>query len=140
MTAPMIAALIFTVALLATTAYFVMGSIPLLILKHDTPVDANFVRSFFNIYYITAVITAGATSISYALAGRLAFATGAAVLACIAIIMRRKVIPQMDTLGAQIQSNARDALAGFRKTHITAISINVVQLAAILWSLSALHQ
>ena len=62
----MIAALVFTVALLVTTAYFIMGSIPLLILKHDTPVD-------------------------------------------------------------------------FRKTHVTAITINVAQLVAIVWALVASH-
>jgi len=33
----MIAALAFTVALLVTTTYFILGSIPLLVLKHDTP-------------------------------------------------------------------------------------------------------
>ena len=42
MSAALIAALIFTVALLVTTAYFLMGSVPLLILKHDTVLDARF--------------------------------------------------------------------------------------------------
>ena len=59
----MIAALLFTVALFVTTAYFIMGSIPLLVLKHDTPLDARFVRGFFNTYYVAAVVTASATSI-----------------------------------------------------------------------------
>ena len=70
MSAAMFAALGFTVALLVTTAYFIMGSIPLLILKHDTPLDARFVRGFFNIYYVAAFTTATATAISYAIAGR----------------------------------------------------------------------
>ena len=51
MSAPLIAALFFTVALLVTTAYFILGSVPLLILKHDTPKDSRFVRGFFNTYY-----------------------------------------------------------------------------------------
>ena len=38
----MIAALFFTVVLLVMTTYFIMGSIPLLVLKHDTPLDARF--------------------------------------------------------------------------------------------------
>lgn len=45
MSAAMIAALFFTVALLVTTAYFLMGSVPLLILKHDRPKDSRFVRA-----------------------------------------------------------------------------------------------
>ena len=138
MSAAMIAALFFTVALLVTTAYFIMGSVPLLVLRHDTPLDAGFVRGFFNIYYVATLITATATSISYAFAGRPALATGAAALALMAVILRKKVIPTMDSLGAQIQSSGMDAIPGFRKTHLTAILINIVQFAAIVWSLSAL--
>ena len=130
--------LFFTVALLVTTAYFIMGSIPLLVLRHDTPLDAGFVRGFFNIYYVATLITATATSISYAFAGRPALATGAAALALMAVILRKKVIPTMDSLGAQIQSSGMDAIPGFRKTHLTAILINIVQFVAIVWSLSAL--
>ena len=58
MSGAMFIALCFTVALLVTTAYFIMGSIPLLVLKHDTPLDASFVRGFFNLYYRAACITA----------------------------------------------------------------------------------
>ena len=64
MSAALIAAIFFTVALLVTTAYFIMGSLPLLVLKHDTPMDARFVRGFFNIYYRAAFITAAGTAIS----------------------------------------------------------------------------
>lgn len=138
MSAAMIAALVFAVALLVTTAYFVMGSIPLLVLKHDTPLDARFVRGFFNTYYVAAFVTATATSISFALAGRAGLAAGAAVLALIALGLRQKVIPKMDSLGAEIQSNAMDAIPGFRRTHIAAILFNVVQLVAIVWSLTTL--
>ena len=137
MSAAMIAALFFTVALLVTTLYFILGSIPLLVLKHDTPLDARFVRGFFNIYYRGAVVTAGATSISYAFAGRPALATGAAALALLAVALRKKIIPKMEALGAQIQSNSMDAITGFRRTHVTAIAINVVQLVVIVWSLIA---
>jgi hypothetical protein len=40
------ASLFFTVAMLIVTAYFFLGSVPLLVLKHDNPVDASFIRSF----------------------------------------------------------------------------------------------
>lgn len=135
MSASMFAALFFTVALLVTTAYFIMGSIPLLVLKHDTPLDARFVRGFFNTYYVTAFVTATATSISFASAGRPGLAAGAAALALVAIALRKKIIPKMDSLGAQIQSDYMNAIPGFRRTHITAILINVTQLVAIVWSL-----
>lgn len=140
MSAAMFAALCFTVALLVTTAYFIMGSIPLLVLKHDTPLDARFVRGFFNIYDVAAFVTATATAISFAFAGRPGLAAGAAALAVIAVALRRKIIPKMDSLGAQIQSNCMDAIPGFRRTHITAIRINVAQLVAIVWSLTTLSR
>ena len=138
MSAALIAALVFTVALLVTTAYFIMGSIPLLVLKHDTPLDARFVRGFFNIYYVAAFATASATAVSFALAGRAGFATGAAALAMISVALRKRIIPKMEALGTQIQSNDIAAIPGFRRTHVTAILVNVVQLVVIVASLVAL--
>ena len=138
MSAALIAALVFTVVLLVVTAYFIMGSVPLLILKHDTPLDSRFVRSFFNTYYLAAIFAASATAVSYAFAGRLAFAAGAASLALLAALLRGRVIPKMDSLQAQIQVSGTDAIAGFRRTHLTAILINLAQLVVIVWSLTAL--
>jgi hypothetical protein len=137
MSAALIAALFFTVALLVTTAYFLMGSVPLLILKHDTPLDSRFVRGFFNTYYLAAIFTASAAAASYAFAGRLIFAAGAAALALLATILRRKVIPKMDSLRARIQVSGTDAIPGFRRTHLSAILVNLVQLVLIVWSLTA---
>ncbi|MBS0430556.1 MAG: hypothetical protein JSR41_24995 [Proteobacteria bacterium] len=138
MSAAIIVALFFTVALLVNTAYFIMGAIPLLVLRHDTPLDARFVRGFFNLYYRTAFITASATALSYAIAGRLRVAGGAVVLAGVALLLRRRVIPGMDALGTRIQGDFMDAIPGFRKLHVWAILINIAQLVAIVWSLIAL--
>jgi hypothetical protein len=138
MSAAMLAALCFTVALLVITAYFLMGSVPLLVLKHDTALDSRFVRSFFNTYYMLAMVTATATAVSYAIAGRPAFATGAAGLAILASVLRRRVIDKMDALRTQIQTGNADAIPDFRRTHITAILINLAQLVVIVWSLTAL--
>ncbi|MBN8749864.1 Uncharacterised protein [Xylophilus ampelinus] len=138
MSAAIIAALFFTVALLVTTAYFIMGAIPLLILRHDTPLDARFVRGFFNVYYRAAFITASATALSYAIADHPGVACGAAALALVALLLRRRVIPRMDALGSCIQGDFMDAIPGFRKLHVWAILINIAQLVAIVWSLIAL--
>lgn len=135
MSVALIAALFFTVALLVTTAYFIMGSIPLLVLRHDTPLDARFVRGFFHVYYVCAFVTATATAVSFALAGHLGIAGGATALAVIAVVLRNRIIPKMDALGAQIQSNYMDAIPGFRRTHTIAILINLAQLAVIVWGL-----
>jgi len=52
-------------------------------------------------------------------------------------VLRKKVIPKMDALGTQIQSNYMDAIPGFRRTHVVAILINIAQLVAIVWTLIA---
>jgi hypothetical protein len=137
MPAALIAALFFTVALLVTTAYFLMGSVPLLVLRHDTPMDSKFVRGFFNTYYLTVMVTASATAASYALAGRPGVAAGAGMLAALAAVLRRKVIPTMDSLRAQIEAGETRAIARFRRIHIAAIAVNLAQLVVIVWSLVA---
>lgn len=129
-------AVLFTVALLCVTAYFLLGSVPLLVLKHDTPVDGNFIRSFFNLYYRVAAFVAAAATLSYAFSNRPWFAAGAAVIAILSIYLRRTVIAKMDALKANIHANDLEAIPEFRKTHITAIVISVIQLAAVVWSIS----
>jgi len=137
MSAALLSALFFTVALLVTTAYFILGSVPLLILRHDTPQDSRFVRGFFNTCYRVAMFTASATAVSYASAGRPAFAAGAAVLALVATLVRRHIIAKMDSLRTQIEVSGTTAIPGFRRTHLSAILINVAKLVLIVWSLTA---
>jgi mitochondrial fission protein ELM1 len=133
---PQTIALFFTVALLAVTAYFLLGSVPLLTLKHDNPMDARFIRSFYITYYRIAFLAAVGTTISYTLAGRPAFAIGAAAIAILTLLLRNKFIPMMDLLAPRIVADHVDAIPAFRKIHKSAILINTSQLLAILGSLS----
>jgi hypothetical protein len=126
---------LFTVAMLCVSVYFLLGSVPLLILKHDTPVDGNFIRSFFNLYYRVAALVAGAATLTYALSGRPWFAAGAAVIAVLSVVLRRSIIAKMDLLRSQIQSTDIEAIPEFRKIHFRAILISLVQLVVVVWSL-----
>ena len=137
MSAALMVALFFTVALLVTHAYFLMGSVPLLILKHDIPMDSRFVRSFYNTYYLAAAFNASAAAMSFAVAGRLLFALAAAALALLGVVLRRRVLPRMDSLQAQIQACVTSAIPAFRRIHVAAILVNLAQLAFIVWSLVA---
>ena len=123
-------ALFFTVALLAITAYFLLGSVPLLILKHDNPVDSRFIRSFYITYFRMAFVAAVGTAASYALASRTGFAVGAAAIATLTLVLRARLIPRMDRLGIQIQGQDAIAIPEFRRIHKSAILINTVQLGA----------
>jgi hypothetical protein len=131
----LISALFFTVALLVTSVYFLLGSVPLLTLKHDTPLDARFVRGYFNVYYRAAIFTALATCLSYAFSGRPTIAIGAGALAVVAVVMRGQIIPKMDLLGPKIQISPGNALPAFRRVHMTAIAVNLVQICFMVWSL-----
>ena len=138
MSAALIAALVATVALLVITAYFLLGSVPLLVLRHDTPLDARFIRGFYSAYFSGATVSASATAVGYAFAAQTGYAAGAAALALLAFLLRRTVIPKMDALRALIAVTEPGAIAGFRRLHVTAILINTAQLVLIVWSLIAL--
>lgn len=130
------AAIFFTVVLLVTTAYFLMGGLPLLVLKHDTAVDARFIRGFFNVYYKAAFVAAAGATASYALSGRPFFALGIGAVALAVLLLRRRLIPAMEQLGEQIQSSEAAALEGFRRIHAMALLANLAQLIALVWGLT----
>jgi hypothetical protein len=134
----LIASLFFTVILLVITTYFILGAVPLLVLKHDTPLDYRFIRGFFNTYYRMAMYVAGGTALSYGFAGRPFFAVGAALLALLAIVLRRTIISKMDSIGSRIRGNPVHAIPGFRRIHVTAILLNITQLVLIVWALTTL--
>ncbi len=131
----MLAALLSTVPLLMCMGYFFMGSLPLLVLKHDTPMDARFVRGFFNTYYVAVVCTAAVPTISYALVGHPAFSAGMFSIAALALILRKVVLSHMDGLRTRIESGDPTAAIAFRHIHVAGMGVNFVQLVALIWSL-----
>lgn len=133
-------AFFFTVALLVTTAYFLMGGLPLLILKHDVPLDAKFIRSFFNVYYRAAFWTSLGACVSYALWGRLVFAVGAAAVAAIVSLLRWRLVPAMEQLGARIDGRDPLAIQRFRRIHAQALLLNLALLIGIVWGIIRLAQ
>ena len=126
-------ALFFTVALLVTTAYFLLGGLPLLILKHEEALDARFIRGFFGAYCKAAFWCSLGASVSYAFWGRFRFAIGAAAIAAVAMLLRRYLLPVMQQLGAQIEANNDGALQRFRRMHSAALLVNLAQLAVLVW-------
>ena len=133
-------AFFFTVALLVTTAYFLMGGLPLLVLKHDVPLDARFIRGFFNVYYKAGFWTALGACVSYALWGRYAFATGAALIAGLTTVLRKFLLEAMHRLGERIEASEAAAVQGFRRVHATALGVNLVQLCVVVWGVLELSR
>lgn len=136
---PISVALVCTVLLLIAMGFFMLGSLPLLVLKHDTPLDARFIRGLFDFYYLAVMVTATAAALSYVWANRPAFALGAACLSAFAFMLRRWVmIPRMDALRSMMQAAERSAILHFRLLHIAGMLLNVAQLGTVAWALTQL--
>lgn len=123
----------FTVVLLVTTAYFILGGLPLLVLAHDTPVDGRFVRRFFEVYYSAALVGSLGSTASYALWGKPSLAIGSAAIASVVLFLRRIILPAMERLSARIQLSDDGAISAFRKVHGAALLINLIQLVLVVW-------
>lgn len=135
---PIVMALIPTVLLLVWMGFFMMGSLPLLVLKHDTPLDSRFIRGLFNVYYLAVMLTAGAAALGYAWTAKPAFALGMACIATLAFALRRwLVIPRMDVLRDLIPASDT-AIVRFRRLHIAGMMLNVAELATVAWALTRL--
>ncbi|MDM0083646.1 hypothetical protein QTI17_23895 [Variovorax sp. J31P179] len=135
---PIVMALIPTVLLLVWMGFFMMGSLPLLVLKHDTPLDSRFIRGLFNVYYLAVMLTAGAAALGYAWTAKPAFALGMACIATLAFALRRwLVIPRMDLLRDSIPASDT-AISRFRQLHIVGMMLNVAELATVAWALTRL--
>ena len=128
--------LLFTVALIVVTVYFLLGGTPLLKLKHDTELDARFIRKFFRIYCMMALCVASIACIGSAMAGRNGFAVGAGVIAVVALTLRQTVVAWMERVGAQIQQNQAGAILKFRQLHVATLVVILSQLVGIGWSLT----
>jgi hypothetical protein len=129
----MYGAFIFTVALLVFTAYFLLGGLPLLVLKHDVPLDARFIRAFFDVYYKVAFWAATGAAVSYALWGRVAFAVGAVAIAILVKVLRRHFLDAMEAVGARIEGSDTEPVRHFRRMHGAALLINVALLVVLVW-------
>jgi hypothetical protein len=127
-----------TVALLCTMGFFMMGSLPLMILKHDTPLDARFIRGLFALYYAAVMATASVAAASCALTSRPSFAAGMVAIAALAVLLRRVIVGRMDALRATMTADDAPGIASFRRLHVRGMLINVAQLGAVVWGLTRL--
>ena len=132
----LIVALISTVALLVWMGFFMMGSLPLLVLKHDTPLDSHFIRGLFSVYYMAIMITAAIGAVSYALTGRPAIALAFACVATLGFAGRYWLVSRMDSVRSAITADDSSAIQRFRRLHITGMVINVVLLAGYCFGMT----
>lgn len=132
----LIVALISAVVLLVWMGFFMMGSLPLLILKHDTPVDSHFIRGLFNVYYVAIMATGAVGATSSALAQRPVIALALTGVAGIGFAGRHWFVSRMDTVRSTMTADDSSAIRQFRRLHIVGMLLNVALLAAFCFGMT----
>ncbi|WP_077002659.1 hypothetical protein [Variovorax sp. KK3] len=119
------------VILLVWMGFFMFGSLPLMILKHDTPLDARFIRGLFDVYYKAVIVTAGVGALAHAAVGRSVLSLGMAAIAAIAFFSRRSILGRMDELREVMTGDDAARIRQFRQLHVLGMVLNVGQLALV---------
>src|SRR6478735_7436667 len=125
------------VLLLVWMGFFMLGSLPLMILKPDTPLDARFIRGLFDVYYKAVMVVAAAGTLAHALAGRSVTTVAMAVIGMVAFWSRRAILSRMDSLRMTMTATDTAGIRQFRKLHVVGMSLNVAQLLTICFGLPA---
>lgn len=130
---PIAISMISTVLLLVFLGFFVLSSAPLLVLKHDVPMDSHVIRQVFHYCYRMVTVAAIAAAIGFGLSGRVALAIDVGCIAALALFMHEWLLTRMDALRETMHDNGGDPaqIARFRKLHVGAILLNVTQLVAL---------
>jgi len=135
-TSLLIVAPISTVLLLIWMGFFMMGSLLLLILKHDSPLDSRFIRGLFNVYSMPILVTAAVGALFYALPERPIIALALVCVAGLGFAVRYWFVSRMDTLRSTMTADDRDAIRKFRQLHVGGMLLNVVLLGAFAFGMT----
>jgi hypothetical protein len=137
MVLPKIFSLISIVLLMGWMLYLLLGSMPLLIVKHDDPSDSRLVRGFFDVHYKVLVLFASIGALSAALADRRLLAAYIGCMALIGVAAHRIIVHRMDTLRGTMHAADDPAIRLFRRLHVAGLLLNVLLLAGFMAALSA---
>lgn len=121
----------FTVLLLFWMGFFTLGSLPLMVLKHDTLLDARFIRGLFDVYYKAVMTVSTGGAVAWLSAWHPISAASMCIVFLFAYFSRRVVLTRMDTLRARETPMEAPSIRRFRRLHIAGMLANFVQLIAI---------
>ena len=129
------AALAAAVILLFPMGYFFLAAPAFLLVKLDIPQVTQLLRGMFDIQFVMIAVTGVIGTLTFALAGRPAFAIAAALIAAGAILGRRRFMGVMDAeLGARDAGDA-GAVRRLRRLHWVGMLCNAVLLAGLVSTL-----
>lgn len=129
-------ALVSTVLLLMSLGFSVLGTTPLLVLKHLQPMDSRVIRQVFHYCYRLIAFLALAACLGNALEGRVepSFYTGA--IALWALVLHRWLLTRMDDLRTLMQEGHSDAVRRFRFVHTLGVLMNMALFALAIGAIS----
>lgn len=117
--------------------YFILGGLPLLILKYDHPSDARLIRGFFDVHYIVSMCIAVVGTLANVLSDRPVLAAAIACVGLTGFTARSMIVSRLDGLRSTIDATNAPAMRRFRRLHLTGMAINVLLIAGMIWALAA---
>jgi hypothetical protein len=129
-------ALVSTVLLLMFLGFSVLGTTPLLILKHKQPMDSRVIRQVFHYCYRLVALVAIAASMGHALEGRQVLSVFTGSIAILSIAMHRWILMRMDILRVTMHDGDSNAVRRFRELHVTGVALNFVLFASAIYAVT----
>ena len=123
------------VILLFPTGYFFLASPAFLLVKLDIPPVTQLLRGMFNVQFVMLGIAGTIGTVAFALARKLAFALGIALVAAFAIWGRRWFMQEMDAQLRARDAGDSDAVRRLRRLHWSGMLVNAILLFAIVGSI-----
>jgi len=129
-------ALVSTVLLLMSLGFSVLGTTPLLVLKHLQPMDSRVIRQVFHYCYRIIALMALAACLGNALEDRMGLSVYTGIMALWVLVLHRWMLARMDALRTLMQAGDSDAVRRFRFVHALGVGMNIVLFALAIGAIS----
>ena len=129
-------ALVSTVLLLMSLGFSVLGTTPLLVLKHLQPMDSRVIRQVFHYCYRIIAVIALAACLGNALENRMGLSVYTGMMALWVLVLHRWMLARMDALRTLMQAGASDAVRRFRFVHALGVLMNMALFALAIGAIS----
>jgi hypothetical protein len=129
-------ALVSTVLLLMSLGFSVLGTTPLLVLKHLQPMDSRVIRQVFHYCYRMVALLAFAACLGNALEDRMALSVYTGFIALWVLVLHRWMLARMDALRTLMQAGDSGAVRRFRFVHALGVVMNMALFALAIGAIS----
>ena len=115
--------------------YFLIVTPTFFLMKFDDPVVTWLFRKLVNLYFLSVAICCVLGVTAFAVAGRLAIASGIALIAACAVAARRWFLRQMDAELRARDAGDIDAIRRLRRLQVGGMVYNAAQLVGVFVSI-----